>query len=581
VRTVEIQLENMRLREQLAERDACIAALRELIASLEGKQAALGSSLINYANEIEILKRRLFGPRSERTGTNEMQMLLGDILAEDQRLQKELDALAKPDPADAETPPPPPASDAVSTPPDAPAPSSSDGPGSGGGETKPDRAKPKGRRDLSVSKLPKVVVEFTDPDLAKKGRLIGWEESRQLIRDPGGFKVLVKKTAKYELPAVGGGTTVLGVVTPKTLFPRALLHTSVFAWLAVQKFALGVPHHRLEKHLECEGERLDRGTMCRAMEDLGNTLGATVVHAMFEDARAHCGVLSTDATGASIQPGSRDGGPKQVCKKGHFFTIVADTDHVLFHYVERHTSNAVAELFKGFTGYLQSDASSVYDILERGPPDPNDATVMLVGCWAHCRRYFFDAAVCKYPAGVEGLKRIREIYRADMAHADLPPIDRKRKRLESVLPLVDDFFAWVGRAARESSGRNLGTKALGYAANQEQELRRVFLDGRLPLDNTRSERALRTIVVGRKGWMFYGSDVHAEAAAAIFSILASCRLHKLEPWKYLDELLRLLPHWPADRYIELAPKNWAATRARLDPTELTGPLGILFVPPAL
>jgi len=317
------------------------------------------------------------------------------------------------------------------------------------------------------------------------------------------------------------------------------------------------------------------------MEDLGNTLGATVVHAMFEDARTHCSVLSTDATGASIQPGSRDGGPKQPCKMGHFFTIVADTDHVLFHYVERHTSDAVAELFKGFTGYLQSDASSVYDILERGPPDPNDATVTLVGCWAHCRRYFFDAAVCKYASGVEGLKRIREIYRADMAHAHLPPIDRKRKRLESVMPLVDDFFAWVGRAARDNHGRNLGTKALGYARNQEEELRRVFLDGRLPLDNTRSERALGTIVVGRKAWMFYGSDVHAQAAAAIFSILASCRLHKLEPWKYLDELLRLLPHWPAHRYIELAPKNWAATRARLDPTELTGSLGIFFVPPLL
>jgi hypothetical protein len=88
------------------------------------------------------------------------------------------------------------------------------------------------------------------------------------------------------------------------------------------------------------------------------------------------------------------------------------------------------------------------------------------------------------------------------------------------------------------------------------------------------------LVVGRKNWMFYGSDVHAQAAAGIFSILASCRLHKLEPWKYLDEVLRLLPYWPAARYIELAPKNWAATRARLDPTELNGPLGIFFIPPA-
>ena len=452
--------------------------MREVNASLEGKLAALENTLVNHASEIELLKRRLFGPKSERTGTSELQLRLGDLLADEARLQKELDELTKDAPAvtaseASDTPPPP-----------------SNG-GSGGAGDKPDRAKPKGRRDLSASNLPKVVVEFTDPALAEKGRFIGWDEARQLMRIPESFKVLVKRTAKYELPASGGGKTVLGVETPKTLFPRALLHTSAVAWLAVQKFALGIPHYRLEQHLACEAERLDRGTMCRAMEELGGTLGATVVHAMLDDARAHCGVLSTDATGAAIQPGARDGGPKRPCKKGHFFTIVADTDHVLFHYVERHTSDAVAELFKGFNGYLQSDASSVYDILERGPPDANDVTITLVGCWAHGRRYFFEAAVCKYAIGVEGLKRIREIYRADNALAGLPPIDRKRLRLERVLPLVDDFFAWAKIMSRQTEGRNLATKALGYALNQEEELRRVLCDGRLPLDNTRSERALR------------------------------------------------------------------------------------------
>lgn len=555
-----IEIENERLRDEVRERDARIASLRDVIASLEGQQAALQSTLINHASEIELLKRRLFGPRTERTGTSELQLTLGDILADDARLQAELDAHA----------------DANAT------------AGAGGeDEDKPrakpsgkERAKPKGRRDLSLSRLPKVVVEFTDPALAAKGRLIGFDESRQLMREPGGFKVLVKRTAKYELPAADGGKTVLGVQVPRSLFARSILHSSAVAWLAVEKFSLGVPHHRLEQHLASEAEPLDRSTMCRAMEELGCTLGATVVHAMTEDARAHCNILSTDATGAAIQPGGRDGGPKQPCKKGHFFTIVADADHVLFHFVEKHTSDAVAELFKGFTGLLQSDASSVYDILERGPPDAEDLAVTLVGCWAHCRRYFFEAAVCKYPSGVEGLRRIRDIYRLDATFAELPPVDRKKLRLEKLKPLIDDFFEWVGRMRRNSDARNLGTKALGYASNQEQELRRVLLDGRLPLDNTRSERALRKIVVGRKNWMFYGSELHAGAAAAIFSIIASCRLHRVEPWKYLDELLRVLPQWPRDRYIELAPKNWKATRARLDPSELDGPIGIYAVPPA-
>jgi len=549
------------LEREVAERDALIAALQlqnatleGQVATLDGQIAALQSALVNHATEIELLKRRLFGPRSERGGTSELQLLLGDMLAQQAALQKQLDeALAKKREGEDGVPPPA-----------APPPAT--------------RPTPKGRRDLSVSSLPTIIVNLTDPELAKKGKLIDYDESRQLFYEPGGFKVLVKRLAKYEIE-VGGKTTVLGVQAPKTLFRRSLLHTSVLAWLAVHKFALGVPCYRLEQHLESQGERLDRGTMCRNLEEVGSVLGATIVHAMMRDAIEHCGVLSTDATGAAIQPGPREGGPKLACKKGHFFTIVADCDSVLFAYTEKHTQDAVAKLFHGYRGFLQCDASSVYDILDRGPPEDTDGGVVLVGCWAHLRRYFFEAAICKYAVGVQGLIRLRAIYAADNALAKLPPVDRKQARETRVVPLVDAFFEWVQGAARATQGRNLATKALGYAINQEQELRRVFLDGRIPLDNTRSERALRKIVVGRKNWMFYGSDLHADAAAAIFSIIATCRLHGLDPWKYLDEVLRVLPYWPKERHLELAPKFWAATRARLDAVELMAPVGVVTVPP--
>jgi transposase len=314
------------------------------------------------------------------------------------------------------------------------------------------------------------------------------------------------------------------------------------------------------------------------MEQVGGTLGATIVNAMLIDSVENCSVLSTDATGALIQPGPREGGPKRPCRKGHFFTIVADCDHVLFTYTDQHTSEVVAKLFRGFRGFLQSDASSVYDILERGRPPDTDGGVSLVGCWAHTRRYFFEAAVCKYVVGLEGLERIRAIYHADAPLAVRPPIDRKRERDVSVMPFVDSFFDWVKRVSPTTPGRTLATRALGYAKNQEAELRRVFLDGRLPLDNTRSERALRSTVIGRKNYLFHGSDTHAEAAAALFSVIASCRLHRLDPERYIDEILRLLVYWPKDRYLELTPKHWAATRARLSPTELEQPVGVITIP---
>ncbi len=99
-----------------------------------------------------------------------------------------------------------------------------------------------------------------------------------------------------------------------------------------------------------------------------------------------------------------------------------------------------------------------------------------------------------------------------------------------------------------------------------------------PLDNTRAERALRKIVIGRKNWLFYGTDTHAEAAAAIFSIIATCRLHGIDPFVYFDEVLRVLPYWPQDRYLEFAPQHWRTTRARLDPVELERPLSHITVP---
>jgi hypothetical protein len=151
-----------------------------------------------------------------------------------------------------------------------------------------------------------------------------------------------------------------------------------------------------------------------------------------------------------------------------------------------------------------------------------------------------------------------------------------------VRPLVDAFFAWVHAEYAKPRERGLVATALGYAVRQEGPLRRFLEDGRLKLDNNASERTLRsTVVTGRKAWLFFGSDDHAQAAGNLFSLIASCKLHGLDPERYLAEVIRVMPHWPRDLYLELTPKYWARTRARLDPRELAQPLGHLTVPDPL
>jgi hypothetical protein len=126
--------------------------------------------------------------------------------------------------------------------------------------------------------------------------------------------------------------------------------------------------------------------------------------------------------------------------------------------------------------------------------------------------------------------------------------------------------------------RGLVASAFGYAVRQEQALRRFLDDGRLVMTNNGSERALRAIAVGRRNWLFFGSDDHAGAAANLFSLIASCKLHQLDAEAYLRDVIRVMPYWPSDRYLELAPKYWASTRARLDPAALAREVGPIAVP---
>jgi hypothetical protein len=373
---------------------------------------------------------------------------------------------------------------------------------------------------------------------------------------------------------------------PREIMARGMLAPSMIARLLTMKYVLGVPFYRYEKHCAAEGFALDRATMGRYSEHVGATLGC-IVEAARKEAMATAFCLSTDATGVAIQPTPLDDGKRQPCRKGHFFVTLADKDHVFLDFQPKHTSLTVWNMFKGFSGYVQADAHIIYDALfkgvapegaedepgERGPPP------LEVGCFSHVRRKYWEAAVCRHPLGVEGVHLIDAIFAADRKLAELAPAQRKLRRDESVRPLVDAFFAWARAEYAKLPARGLVATALGYSVRHEKALCRFLDDGRLRMENNSAERALRVIAVGRKAYLFYGSDDHASAAGNILSLAASCQLHRLDTELYFAESIRILPYWPRDRYLELAPKYWLATRARLSAEELALPLGPITVPP--
>jgi transposase len=387
----------------------------------------------------------------------------------------------------------------------------------------------------------------------------------------------------------GTETTLVTAAMPPTIIARSIGTPSLYAHIATDKLDRGLPLYRQEEEFADLGVSLDRGTMSRWLEELGGIAGATLVHAMREEALRTALCLSTDATGILVQRG-RDPAQKarRPCKKGHYFVQIADRDAIFFEYTERETSAAVLEMFRGFSGYVQADAKNVYDILFREPDEPPDPDVepdpsprREVGCLAHARRYFWEAAaVAKEPVAREALYRLRRIFEMDARWKAEPPSKRKTLRDTFLAPELEAFFDFVRAEWEKVKGqRGLLRSALGYAKNHEAALKRFLEDGRLKLDNNASERALRRIAVGRKNWLFVGSDDHAVSTGNLLSMIASAKLHDLDPEEYLRDLFRVLPHWPEDRYLELAPKYWRATRARLDPVELDLEIGWLTIPP--
>lgn len=384
------------------------------------------------------------------------------------------------------------------------------------------------------------------------------------------------------------GTTLVTAAMPPSILPRAMGTPSLYAHIIHEKFRRGLPFFRQEQQMEVDGFPLDRGTMSRWTFGCGARVGP-LIDAMRLDAKRTAFCIATDATHVLVQPAPREDKKRQPCKTGHFFAVVADRDHVLFEYTEKEDSKAVMRIFRGYEGYVQADAKSVFDILFRpeGGPPPKDPELAPdgkerdeVGCWSHARRKFFECAITsKDPVAKEALFRIGRLFEYEEQWRKLAPAQRKVLRDQKSRPELESFFAWRDLEwMKVEHQRGLLRSALGYAHNHREALMRYLEDGRLEMDNNRTEREIKNVVMGRKAWLFVGSDDHGVTTANLLSLVASAKLHGLDDEQYLRDLFRVLPFWPEDRLIELAPKYWRATRERLVPAELEPEIGWITVP---
>jgi transposase len=223
---------------------------------------------------------------------------------------------------------------------------------------------------------------------------------------------------------------------------------------------------------------------------------------------------------------------------------------VYFYSPDRKGEHPQAHL-EGFRGVLHADGYAGFNsIFENGQ-------VIEAACWAHVRRKFFDEHEKGSPLAMQALERIGALYAIEAGIKGKPPDERQQLRQEHTRPILNELKAWLEARLVKLSGKSDLAKAMRYTLTRWDALTRFLHDGRVEIDNNAAERSIRAIALGRKNYLFAGSDAGGERAAAIYSLIETAKLNGMDPEAYLRDVLSRIADHKINRIADLLPWNWA------------------------
>lgn len=375
------------------------------------------------------------------------------------------------------------------------------------------------------------------------------------------------------LRVAGSASTFTTAAKPASPIARGLPGAGLLAHLIVSKFVDHLPLYRLERILGRFGVALARSTLCDWLARCADLLQPLYERLLATVLRSR--VLHSDDTPVLVQAGCG-----QAKHQGRVWVYHGDEEHphVVYAYSPNRERTWPQQFLRGFTGFLQADAYAGYDTLFATDQ------ITEVACWAHARRKFFEAQKTDPERAVHVLGVVRLLYQVEKAARKKAEQDQlslaarwglyRQMRQEKSLPLLTDLGEWLKKQQADVLPKSPIAEAIGYALNQWQALLRYTEHGFLAIDNNAAERALRDIAIGRKNYLFFGSDTGGRTAAILYSFTQTCKELGVEPWRYLRDVLEQLPTCPSERLDELLPDRWAkAQRQALSAPPQDAPSG--------
>ena len=523
------------------------ALLKSLVAQLFAELQNRDGRISNLEHRMSLLLRKLYGSKSEKLDPR--QVPLFDLLATASEGQQ---AAATQDNSPADEIP---ATSALFT-----------RPGTG-----------HGRRRLPDQLLRREMVhDLTDAEKEALGGadnlvVIGREVTEQLEWEPSCLYVIrhVQLTYARRQPLPESGLTletqnVLTASKPPQPIAGGLPGPGLLAQVLASKYADHIPLHRFERISGRHGVELSRQTTCGWAMQCADLFHPLYELMMEEVLSSH--VVHADDTTVKIRDAQR-----KLKHTGYFHPYVGDVHHplIVFDYTSDHSRDGPKNFLRNFRGYLQVDAAPIYDTLFNRPQQ----LILEVGCWMHGRRNFFENRATDRPRAEFVLARIGQLYgierelkaRCADEWRGLTCEEMEDRivdvRQERSVPVLTALHAWLEAEKPKLLPKAALRGAIDYLLTHWQALVRYTTDGKLAIDNGTAEQALRGLTIGRRNWLFCGSERGAQAAAVHFSLIASCHRHGLDAFAYLRDILTRLPLLGAkpSRHdlLPLLPDRWA------------------------